>query len=144
MRKTFAQSGIDYDRTVAWIPTLDRGRFFGLMQHATGMLDTLGFSGFNTALQGLECGLPVVAFEGEFMRGRLASGLLRQLGLSELVAGSPAEFVDIALRLVEDDAWRLRMKQEITQRRSALFDDHGAVRALEDALLAAAGEAPPA
>jgi predicted O-linked N-acetylglucosamine transferase (SPINDLY family) len=144
MRKAFAQSGVDYDRTVAWIPTLDRGRFFGLMQHATGLLDTLGFSGFNTALQGLECGLPVVAFEGEFMRGRLASGPLRQLGLGELVAGSSAEFVDIALRLVEDDAWRLRMKQEIAQRRTALFDDRGAVRALEDALFAAAGDAPPA
>jgi predicted O-linked N-acetylglucosamine transferase (SPINDLY family) len=70
---------------------------------------------------------------------------LRHLGLDELVANSPAAFVDIALRLVEDDAWRLRTKQEIARRRSALFDDRGAVRALEDALFAAAaGETPPA
>ena len=137
MRQAFAKAGVDYDRTVVWIPTLDRGRFFGLMQRATAMLDTIGFSGFNTALQGLECGLPVVAYEGEFMRGRLASGPLHHLGLGELVATNAAEYVDIALRLVEDDAWRARMKQEIVQRRPALFDDRVPVRALEEALFAA-------
>ena len=42
MRQAFAKAGVDYDRTVAWIPTLDRGRFFGLMQRATAMLDTIG------------------------------------------------------------------------------------------------------
>ncbi len=138
MRLAFARAEIDYDRTVKWIPTLDRGRFFGLMHRATAMLDTIGFSGFNTALQGLESDLPVVAFEGEFMRGRLASGPLRHLGLAELVATSMAEYVDIALRLVDDDAWRTRMKHEIAQRRPALFDDRESVRALEQALHAAA------
>ncbi|MEP6505009.1 MAG: tetratricopeptide repeat protein, partial [Betaproteobacteria bacterium] len=100
MRGVFAKAGVDYDRTVTWIPMLDRGRFFGLLQRATAMLDTIGFSGFNTALQSLECDLPVVAFEGEFLRGRLASGPLRLLGLDELVATTPAQYVDIALRLV--------------------------------------------
>jgi predicted O-linked N-acetylglucosamine transferase (SPINDLY family) len=137
MRTTFGQAGVDYERTVAWVPMLDRGRFFGLMQRATAMLDTIGFSGFNTALQGLECGLPVVAFEGEFMRGRLASGPLRLMGLDELVATNTAEFADIALRLVEDDALRTRVKQEIVQRRATLFDDLTPVRALEEALFAA-------
>ena len=138
MRLAFGKAGVDYDRTVKWIPTLDRGRFFGLMLRATAMLDTIGFSGFNTALQGLECDLPVVAFEGEFMRGRLASGPLRHVGLAELVATSTPEYVDIALRLVDDDAWRTRMKQEIARRRPALFDDRDSVRALEQALHAAA------
>jgi predicted O-linked N-acetylglucosamine transferase (SPINDLY family) len=137
MRGAFAKAGVDYDRTVSWIPTLDRGRFFGLMQRATAMLDTIGFSGFNTALQAIECDLPVVAFEGEFMRGRLASGPLRLLGLDELVATTSGEFADIALRLVEDAALRTRIKQEIAQRRSTLFDDRAPVRALEDALFAA-------
>jgi len=137
MRRAFGAAGVDYDRTVAWIPTLDRGRFFGLMQRATLMLDTLGFSGFNTALQALECGLPVIAFEGEFMRGRLASGPLRHLGLDELVATTPASYADIAMRLVEDQAWHAHLQREIAQRRHALFYDQAPVRALEEALLAA-------
>ena len=144
MRQAFARAGVDYDRTVAWIPTLNRGRFFGLMQRATALLDTPGFSGFNTALQALECDLPVVAFEGEFMRGRLASGPLRLLGLDELVATTPAQFADIALRLVEDEGWRGQVEREIAQRRHALFFDQAPVRALEDALFEAAGVAKPA
>ena len=144
MRKAFAKAGVDYDRTVAWIPTLNRGRFFGLMQRSTAMLDTLGFSGFNTALQALESGLPVVAFEGEFMRGRLASGPLRYLGLDELVAATADEFAAIALRLVEDAAWHAHLEREIAQRRHALFFDQAPVRALEDALFEATGIAKPA
>ena len=138
MRQVFAKAGVDYDRTVAWVSTLDRGRFFGLMQRATAMLDTIGFSGFNTALQALECGLPVVAWEGEFMRGRLASGPLRHVGLDVLVAKSRAEYADVALRLVDDDAWRAQIRAEIVQRRHALFDDRISVKALEEALFEAA------
>ncbi len=143
MRAAFAKAGVDHDRTVAWIPTLDRRRFFGLMQHATAMLDTIGFSGFNTAVQGLECDLPVVAFEGEFMRSRLASGPLRHLGLHELVATTAEGFADIAMRLVQDDAWRAHVSREIAQRRHALFFDQAPVRALEDALFEAAGVSKP-
>jgi predicted O-linked N-acetylglucosamine transferase (SPINDLY family) len=144
MRQAFAKAGVDHDRTVAWIPSLDRGRFYGLMQRATALLDTPGFSGFNTALQALECDLPVVAFEGEFMRGRLASGPLRLLGLDELVATTPPEFADIALRLVDDEAWHAHMEREIAQRRHALYFDPAPVRALEDALFEAAKVRQPA
>ena len=49
-------------------------------------LDSIGFSGFNTALQAVECGLPIVTREGRFMRGRLASGILKRMGLQDLVA----------------------------------------------------------
>jgi predicted O-linked N-acetylglucosamine transferase (SPINDLY family) len=141
LRTAFAQAGVDYDRTVAWVPTLDRGRFFGLMKRATAMLDTLEFSGFNTALQALECDLPVVAFEGRFMRGRLASGPLRQIGLDELVATTADEFADIAARLVDDEPWRYEMQREIARRRFALFDDLAPVRAWEDAMFEAAAKA---
>ena len=137
MRQAFGKAGVDYDRTVAWVPTLNRGRFYGLMRRSTAMLDTLGFSGFNTAVQGLECDLPVVAFEGAFMRGRLASGPLRHLGLDELVARTPEAFAEIALRLVEDEPWRAHLEREIAQRRHALFFDQAPVRALEEALFEA-------
>jgi len=102
------------------------------------MLDTIGFSGFNTALQGLECGLPVVAYEGEFMRGRLASGTLRRLGLDDWVAVSAREFEDKAMRLVGDEALGRRLRSDIAARRQVLFDDVTPVRALEQAVIDAA------
>jgi predicted O-linked N-acetylglucosamine transferase (SPINDLY family) len=135
LRRAFKAAGVDHDRTVAWIPALDRGRFFGLMQRATLMLDTIGFSGFNTALQALECDLPVIAFEGPFMRGRLASGPLREIGLDEWVATTTADFADKALRLAGDDALRARVRSLVAERRGRLFNDLAPVRGLERALV---------
>ncbi len=67
LRAAFARGGVDFDAHVSIVPFLDHARFFGLLRRSGLMLDTLGFSGFNTALQGIECGLPVLAFEGDFM-----------------------------------------------------------------------------
>jgi len=137
LRAQFKRQGVDFERTVSVIPTLERQRFYGLMHRATLMLDTVGFSGFNTALQGLECGLPVVAWEGEYMRGRLASGPLRLLGLDAQVAGTPQAYIDAAMHLVEHEPERLALRQTILARLGQLFDDLQPVRALEATLIEA-------
>jgi len=141
LRRAFANAGADFDGTVCLVPVLPPEQFYGLMQRATLMLDTIGFSGFNTALQGLECGLPVVAYEGEFMRGRLASGLLRRMGLDDWVAGSHSEFIEKTMRLVVDEALGLALRQRITQRCALLFNDLEPVRALEQVLVDAVAKA---
>ena len=46
------------------------------MAQADVFLDSPGFSGFNTAMQAVECGLWIVAYEGARLRGRFASGML--------------------------------------------------------------------
>jgi len=134
LRKFFAASGVDFDSHVCVIPVLDRSRFYSLMQKSTLLLDTLGFSGFNTALQGLECGLPVLAYEGKFMRGRLASGIMRNMGMPELVATSHHEFVQKAVDFAADERKLKKLRSEIPKRRKALFRDETSVRALEDFL----------
>jgi predicted O-linked N-acetylglucosamine transferase (SPINDLY family) len=101
------------------------------MAQADVFLDTLGFSGFNTAMQALECGLPIAAFEGRFLRGRLASGILRRMGLDELVATDEARYVEIAVRLATDAAWWGEMRRRIEEGRAALYNDSEPVRALE-------------
>lgn len=134
MRAAFARAGVEFDANVSIIATLDRPRYYALMRRSALLLDTLGFSGFNTAIQGLECDLPVLAFEGEFMRGRLASGLLRRLDLPDLVATTPQEFVAKALDLTQSEAKRDKLRVAIAERREMLFRDLSAVRALEECL----------
>jgi len=135
LRAAFARADAGFDDQVSIIPMLDRARFYALMRRSALLLDTLGFSGFNTAIQAIECDLPVLAYEGEFMRGRLASGLLRRLDLPELVATTPQGFVDMAVDLARDKAKRSRLRAAIGQRRRILFHDASAVRALEDRLV---------
>lgn len=141
LRRYFFKVGVDFDNTVCLIPVLPRDQYYGLMQRATLMLDTIGFSGFNTGLQCLECGLPLVAFEGEFMRGRLASALLRRMGLEEWVATSTHEFVEKAMYLVDNRLVRLSLSQTIIERKKILFNDIGPVRALEGVLVDAVDRA---
>ncbi len=137
LRAAFDAGGVDFDSHVNIIPHLDRSRFYGLMRESALMLDTIGFSGFNTALQAVECGLPLLAYEGDFMRGRLASAVLRHLGLPELVATTKEDFVNKAAELAANPDERRRLSSMITERRNALFNDLEAVRGLERQLTAA-------
>ena len=121
LRAAFRNADVSFDEHVSIIPMLDRARFYGLMRRSALMLDTPGFSGFNTALQSIECNLPVLAFEGAFMRGRLASAIMRQLGLPELVATTKDEFVQKAIELASDSRLRRRVRKTISERRDTLF-----------------------
>jgi protein O-GlcNAc transferase len=106
------------------------------------VLDTLGFSGFNTALQAIECGLPVLAREGGFMRGRLVSSIMRRTGLPELVATSDEESIRVAIQLTEDASKRKEPRLERAKRREVLFQDLEPVCALERCLTEAVTKAP--
>ena len=110
---------------------LDPHDFQRLLQRADLFLDTIGFSGFNTAMQAIECGLPVVTREGRFLRGRLASGILKRMDLAELVAGSDEAYVDLAERIVRQPEYAKDLRLRIAAKRDLLFADEAPIRALE-------------
>jgi len=134
LQATFAEAGIDFARHVTFLPWLPLSQFYGLMQRADVYLDTIGFSGFNTALQALECGLPIVTREGGFLRGRLASGLLKRVGAPELVVADEEEYVSRAVRLVDDADYSEKISARIESAREALYRDLAPVRSLEEFL----------
>lgn len=141
MRAAFEANGVDFDSHVSIVPALERSRFFGLMRQSAFMLDTVGFSGFNTALQAIECALPVLAFEGEFMRGRLASAIMQRLDLPELVATTTEKYVEKTLELAGDAGLRKKLRTKIIERRNVLFYDMAPVKALEQRLTEAVAKA---
>jgi predicted O-linked N-acetylglucosamine transferase (SPINDLY family) len=138
LRAAFTREGVDFDDHACMIPNLNRARFYGLMHKSALLLDTIGFSGFNTALQAVECGLPVLAHEGRYMRARLASAIMRRLGLPELVVQDDADFVARAVQLAADGALRAGLARRIAAARDPLFRDLRPVRALEESLTQAA------
>jgi predicted O-linked N-acetylglucosamine transferase (SPINDLY family) len=138
LERRFAAAGLRFRDCVTFVPTLAPAHFYGLMERAHLMLDTIGFSGFNTAIQAIECGLPVVTREGNFMRGRLGSGILRRIGMDALVADSDDAYVELAATLTRDPVRRDRLRGEMIARRSDLFGDLAPIRALERFLESAA------
>jgi len=131
LARSFAAAGLDLEAFAAFVPWQSRAQFYGVMAQADVFLDTMGFSGFNTALQAIECGLPVAAWEGRFLRGRLASGILRRMGMDELVAHDDAAFVETAVKLAQDAAWWGGVRERMAAAGPKLYGDAEPVRALE-------------
>jgi predicted O-linked N-acetylglucosamine transferase (SPINDLY family) len=107
----------------------------GWLHRADVYLDTIGFSGFNTALYAVESGLPIVAREGRFLRGRLASGILKRLELHELVAPTEQGYVDLAVKLAQDPDYRQSISRRMESARDTLYEDVGAIRAMEEFMI---------
>ena len=135
LSKAFQDENLNAADFIRMIPWQKTEAFYGLMQLADVFLDTIGFSGFNTAIQAIECGLPIVTREGLFLRGRLASGILRRMGMTELIASNEEEYINLVVRLVEDRAYREAIKEKMIANRSVLFDDLTPIRALEEFLI---------
>jgi predicted O-linked N-acetylglucosamine transferase (SPINDLY family) len=150
LRAAFAARGLDAEAHVVFAPWMPKAGFHALLRRADVFLDTIGFSGFNTVMQAVECGLPVVTRRGRFLRGRLGSAILSRMGIEELVAATDEDYVRLAVRLAGDAEYRQRLRDAIAARREVLFDDLAPIRALEQWLLglcrppAGQAAAPPA
>jgi predicted O-linked N-acetylglucosamine transferase (SPINDLY family) len=132
--KEFEVAGLNVKDHVRFVRWLNFHEYHCLLRHADVLLDTIGFSGYNTAVQAIECGLPLVTREGRFLRGRLASGVLRRMNLPELIAQTKAEYVNLVVRLATDLLYQAHIRHELEQRRSILFDDQSAMGPFQDFL----------
>jgi protein O-GlcNAc transferase len=135
LQTAFAHTQLDANQFLRFIPFLKKEEFYGLMQKADLYLDTIGFSGFNTAMQALMCDLPVITIEGNKMRGRLASAILNRIGLSDLICQSSAAYVDLVVELTQNQQSLSTYKDKIAKSKNILFNDLEPIRALEDFLI---------
>lgn len=137
--RRFERSLADVLQRVQIIPRLPEPQYRALLTHADVVLDTFHYGGgANTTYDALAAGKPVVTWPGAFHRGRFATAAYLAMGYTECVAATPAEYVDLALRLADDPASRMRAKESIEATRDVLFDNAASVRELEDFLATAA------
>jgi len=141
LRTAFADAGLRFEEHVVELPWLSKGRFASLMMQADAYLDTIGFSGFNSAMQAIECGLPVVTREGKYLRGRLASGIVRAMGTSESIATDERDYVELAIRHAIEPSVRDGMRQRIQRSGSSLYRDRASVGAFQSFVAEAAASA---
>jgi predicted O-linked N-acetylglucosamine transferase (SPINDLY family) len=135
LHQSFKSAGLDPDKFIHYAPFLKKEAFFGLMQKADLYLDTIGFSGFNTAMQALECHLPVVTIEGNRLRGRLASAILHKMGLPELICKTEASYIDLVVKLIQNPELLSSYKAAIAKSKMHLFNDLEPIMALEKFLI---------
>ena len=128
--KAFNAVNLKPEQYIQFVPFLRKEEFYSLLLKADLYLDTIGFSGFNTAMQAIACDLPIIAKEGRFMRGRLAQALLRLLGLDELVVSTNQEYVAIVVKLIQNNELLKSYKNKISKNKFKLFNDIKPIKAL--------------
>ena len=96
-------------------------------------LDSWPFNAGTTASDALWMGLPVVTCAGAAFASRMAGSLLHALGLSELVAHSPAAYEALALGLLRERGRLAAIRERLghSRKTSALFDTPRFTRHLE-------------
>lgn len=136
LREAARVRGIAADRIVI-APRMDLATYLASYRLADLFLDTFYYSAGTTGSDALWAGLPLLTCPVGTLTGRVAASLLHAVGLPELVAGSPAEYVSIARDLAANPSRMTALRSRLAQNLpgSALFDTPRFVGHLEDAYL---------
>jgi predicted O-linked N-acetylglucosamine transferase (SPINDLY family) len=128
------QEGVAPSR-VAFVAHQPRRKYLETYHGIDLVLDTFPYNGHTTSLDALWMGVPVVTLVGRTVVGRAGLSQLTNLGLPELAAATPEEFVGIASALAGDlpRLGELRATLRERMRGSPLMDAPRFARGIEAA-----------
>ncbi|OJF90720.1 hypothetical protein [Pararhizobium antarcticum] len=133
-RSAMAARGVSADR-ILFAPKTAYTDHIARLQAADFGLDTFPYNGHTTTSDKLWAGLPVLTARGTNFASRVSESLLNAIGLSELVAETPADFVKMAVELANDPSRIAALRKTISDNRfrAPLFDAERFCRHLEKA-----------
>ncbi len=134
LESAFRRYGLSYTDYVTLLPHLDPPHYRALNQLADVFLDSIGWSGCNSTLEGLSHNLPIVSMPGNLMRGRHTHAILKIMGLSEAEAQDIDEYVMLAIRLGTDTPYRRYLSEEVARRKHLSYRDSTCIHGLEEFL----------
>jgi predicted O-linked N-acetylglucosamine transferase (SPINDLY family) len=137
LQRAFGAVGLDAGNHCVFLPRLAPDRFVAAIGLSDVVLDSIGWSGCNSILEGLVHNLPIVTLAGELMRGRHAAAILQMMEVGGTTAGSVEAYVSIAAQLGRDKARRIAISAEIAANKHRLYRDRDCILALEAFLDAA-------
>lgn len=127
--KRWSRSVPDADR-LRFLPWASRADFLQLLRQADVVLDSFPFGGGNTSYLTLAMGTPLVTLSAEYLRGRSSTGMYLRMGLPELPATSPRDYLEKALQWAQNPQARAKVKAQIEAQRDVLFDNPAGSQAL--------------
>jgi protein O-GlcNAc transferase len=131
LERAFTTRGLAIRERAIVLPSLSHPDYLRVNRVCDAMLDTLHWSGGNTSLDALACGLPIVTLPGALMRGRQTAGMLDVLGATHLIAASRDDYLRIAVKLAGDAAWRNEQRVRIEMGKGRLFEDRAPIDRLQ-------------
>ena len=132
LKRAFAAAGLRADDHCVFLNRLSQNKFVAAAGVTDVFLDSIGWSGCNSALECLAQALPLVTFEGTTMRGRHCAAILRMLDVPETIATTIDDYVAIATRIGRDGQFRKTISSRMAANRDKVYRDRAPVTALED------------
>jgi hypothetical protein len=88
-------------------------KYMSLIEEADLVIDSFHFGGYNTVIDSLYLYKPFITLEGNKAYNKFAAVVLRCIGLPELIATEPEEYIRIILRLINDDNYRFYLNHKL-------------------------------
>jgi predicted O-linked N-acetylglucosamine transferase (SPINDLY family) len=117
-----------------FLSRLTQSEFVAAIGLADMFLDSIGWSGCNSALESLPHNLPIVTTPGPLMRGRHSAAILQMMGVTETVADTLDGYVATAVRLAKDAEWRRALSRQVAENKHKVYRDRACITALDDFL----------
>jgi predicted O-linked N-acetylglucosamine transferase (SPINDLY family) len=127
--------GVSTERVeiMAWLP--GSAEHLALYHRVDIALDPFPYNGTTTTCEALWMGVPVITLRGHRHAGRVGASLLTQIGLTDLIASSIDEYVEIAAALVGNPGRLDELRRALRPRMAAspLCDEGAFARKMEAA-----------
>ncbi len=123
--------GEDLFRSMIILPQLDVATYYRYLSASTAILHSPIYSGEITAVDGFLYGVPSVSFSGDLLVQRYATAFYDDFGIIGPAASSEEEYVEQAVRLGTNAAYRETVSRKIVESRDRLFENAATVRAWE-------------
>lgn len=136
IRAYLQNKGIPLEKVI-FAPAANKPDHLARLQLTDLILDTYTCNGHTTTSDALAVGVPVLTCQGQHFASRVASSILINGGLSELVSYSLDEYQAKAIHYAEHPELILKLKQQITSQvtRDKIFNPQRHCQELEDLLL---------
>jgi predicted O-linked N-acetylglucosamine transferase (SPINDLY family) len=134
LRMEAKKRGVNEERLViaSRLPIKDH---LNRLRHADLFLDTLPYNAHTTASDALRMGVPLVTQMGNAFAGRVASSLVKTLGMEELITHCAEEYVKLAVDLATDRELFLMIRNKLIRniQTAHLYDSELFTRHIEKA-----------
>jgi protein O-GlcNAc transferase len=131
LSEVYSRFGLDAAKYVTFLPHLETALYHAINALSDIYLDSIDWSGCNTTFEAISHNLPIVTLPGKLMRGRHSTAILTMMGITETIAKTLDEYIELAIRLGSDSKWRKQISEKIAANKQLVYRDKTCIIALE-------------
>jgi predicted O-linked N-acetylglucosamine transferase (SPINDLY family) len=122
---------------IRFLNTLERSDAHTLLHAVDCTIDSYPIGGMSSSFDGSILGIPTATFPADVPFGRWLSSIYSHIGVTGLTAHSAGEYVELAVRLAQDKAWRRQKSAEIRSKSRIFVESRASAAEVQQFLLSA-------